>query len=787
MFTESGQFFTSSGGYEIDQSIRFNAGDTPSLSRTIGTPTSTQKFTFSTWIKPCTFFNDTATRAIFSAATPGNSSVPRDIISWENDALYVAFNTGSWAEIKTNQVFRDPASWYHIVVAMDTTQSTASNRTKIYVNGSQVTDFSTASYVAQNDTIAICTSGKLQAIGAYAFDITAANDRIDGYLSEINFVDGTAKAASDFGGYDSNGVWVPKKYTGSYGTNGFYLKGQDSSALGDDSSGNTNDFTSSGLAAADQVTDTPTNNFATWNPLIPLTSGNFSDGNLEFTVPGSTKSQHAKSTISFTSGEKKVCEMQTVSGSSITLGICDVDFVADNNGFSGDSRGYFDTNGNKIDKDGNGSSYGASFGTSNVIRIEVDLSNNPGTIEFFKDGVSQGDAFTDIDSSKTWFFWCRCKVDAVKANFGQLGFAGTPTTGFTALNTANLPTPTISDGSKYFQTTLYTGTGSSRSVDQSGNSTFQPDWVWVKSRGTAADHALYDVLRGVQKELKTNATDAEATVTTGLTAFESDGFQVGSRIGMNGSSDTFVAWQWKANGSGSSNEDGSINTTATSANTTAGFSISTYTGTGSAATIGHGLGVTPSMIIVKKRVSGSDDGWTIWHTKLPGANYYLNFDNGAQDTSVNYWNNTLPTSSVFSVGASNGTNQSSKTFVAYCFAEIPGYSSFGKYVGNGSATAAPFIYTGFRPAYVITKNLTNSGDGWPIVDNKRSPFNTPNATVLADLNVAETTGYSVDLYSNGFRPKSTDHSVNESGATIIYMAFAEHPFGGDGVAPVTAR
>ena len=208
--------------YTIDQSIRFNDGDSPYLSRTVGTPTSTQKFTFSTWIKPTTFFNDTGTRGFFSSTTPGNSSSDRDVIGWFQDQLYVAFNTGSWIEIKTTQLFRDPSSWYHIVVAMDTTQETSSDRTKIYLNGSQVTDFSTASYVAKDDTIATVTSGKTQAIGVYSYDVTSSSDRIDGYMAEINFIDGQQLTPTDFGETNSDtGQWIPKKYAGSYGNQGF--------------------------------------------------------------------------------------------------------------------------------------------------------------------------------------------------------------------------------------------------------------------------------------------------------------------------------------------------------------------------------------------------------------------------------------------------------------------------------------------------------------------------------------------------------------------------------------
>lgn len=780
MFTEPGQFFVSSAAsYEIEQSCRFNDGDSPYLNRSFVTPTSAANFGYSFWVKLGAGYNGSY---IISADGSGN-----------NDNFYFNSNQiniqeGGVPRLVSNQVFRDHAAWYHFVVAYELGNSTNAHKLRVYLNGSEITSWSTDARSGFASTSSrLNANGVSHDIGANANNGASTHvNNFDGYLSEFHFVDGTVLTPSMFGEYNDEGIWIPKKASPTYGNNGFYLAFQDSSALGDDTSGEGHDFSSSGLAAADQVTDSPTNNFATWNPIIPLANGSFSDGNLEFTQSGGSISQHAKSTISFTSGEKKVCEMQTVSGASITLGICDEDFVANANGFSGDSRGYFDTNGNKVDKDGNSSSYGASFGTSNVIRIEVDLSNNPGTIEFFKDGVSQGDAFTDIDSTKTWFFWCRCKADAVKANFGQLGFAGTPTANFTALNTANLPSPSIIDPSVYFQTTLYTGTGSSRSVDQSGNSKFQPDWVWVKSRGTGADHALYDVLRGVQKELKTNATDAEATVTTGLTAFESDGFQVGSRVGMNGSSDTFVAWQWLANGSGSSNTDGSINTTATSANTTAGFSINTYTGTGSNATVGHGLGVAPSMIILHRR--NGTGSWRVYNKNLTDASYVLNMEStGAQEVSATVWNSTDPTSTVFSIGTNAEVNASGGTYVAYCFAEIEGYSKFGSYEGNGNADGS-FVYTGFQPAYLFLKNI-DAAESYNLRDNKRDPFNVTKQILFSNTNAAESTsggGQFADLLSNGFKLRGTDPGVNSS-ATFIYMAFAENPFGGSGLAPTTAR
>ncbi len=293
---------------------------------------------------------------------------------------------------------------------------------------------------------------------------------------------------------------------------------------------------------------------------------------------------------------------------------------------------------------------------------------------------------------------------AWEMRFDASDWSTTPS-GYKALTAANLPDPTISDPSLYFQTTLYTGNTSTQSINQSGNSTFQPDWAWIKARGQAYDHALYDAVRGATKELKSNATDAESTITNGLTAFESDGFALGDRLGVNQSGQNYVAWQWKADGSGSSNTDGSINTTATSVNTTAGFSISTYTGTGSNATVGHGLGTAPSVILVKERTSGSVENWEGFFSAIgPTKTLSLN-KTAAEQTSSTRWNDTSPTSSVFSIGTATAVNDSSGQYVAYCFAEIEGYSKFSSYVGNGS-TDGSFVFTGFKPAWLLIKRAT---------------------------------------------------------------------------------
>lgn len=767
MFTFPVAHFGGGLDFTIDQAIRFNDDDSAYLSRTPGGAGNRRTFTFSCWVKRGNLTG--ANQPIFSAG--GDDWLM--FLSAET----LGFNTDGTGNyrIVTSQLFRDPGAWFHLVLRVDTTNSTAGDRLRLYINGSEVTSFGTDTNPTLNLDTAFNNTGEHN-IGK----LVGASQYFDGYLAEIHHVDGSSLGPDTFGKTSSDtGQWVPKKVSGvSYGTTGFHVNGADSSDLGEDQAGS-NDWTSNNLAAADSVLDSPTDNFAVWNPLIPLTSGNFSDGNLEFTVPGSSTSQHAKSTISFTSGEKKVCEMQIVSGSSITLGICDEDFVADANGFSGDSRGYFDTNGNKVDKDGNSSSYGASFSSSNVIRIEVDLSSNPGTIEFFRDGVSQGDAFTDIDSTKTWFFWCRCKVDAVKANFGQLGFAGTPTANFTALSTGNIPDPTVANPANYFDTKLWTGNDTDgRAI--SGYK-FQPDWVWIKSRSGAYSHSITDAVRGAGPYIQSNTADAEASgpgAFGSTLAFTSDGFTLDNgtsdNLYVNAGSETYVGWAWKANGSGSSNTDGSITSTV-SADTTSGFSIVSYTGTGSNATVGHGLGVAPSMVICKQR--NASRSWVVYHEGLTSAANVIYLDlTSAQASDSTVWNSTDPTSTVFSVGSANGSNSSGNGMIAYCFAEVEGFSKFGSFTGNGSGDG-PFVATSFAPAFLLIKNRSTAGTNWDILDSTREPFNSVGNQLFANRSDAEASNdHECDFLSNGFKVRDSSGSINGSGATHIYMAFAESPF-----------
>jgi len=339
---------------------------------------------------------------------------------------------------------------------------------------------------------------------------------------------------------------------------------------------------------------------------------------------------------------------------------------------------------------------------------------------------------------------------------------------------------TINKGASYFNPVTYTGTGSTLALTGVG---FQPDWVWIKGRSGATDHGLYDAVRGVQKDLVSNSTTAETTQTTGLTAFGSDGFTIGALAKLNTSAATYVAWNWLGANTTASNTSGTISSTV-SANTTSGFSIVSYTGNGSSAqTVGHGLGVVPKMIIVKNR--SSVVSWYVYHASLGNTTeIYLNLTLAASGGST-VWGSTTPTSSVFYNGGN--TNTSSANFIAYCFAEIKGYSKFGSYTGNGS-TDGPFVYTGFRPKYVLWKNTSTGADGWYCYDSVRQTYNAETTYLSPNVSNAEgSNGGPMDFLSNGFKVRNTGTDMNTNGNTYIYASWAENPFVLTDGTPVTAR
>ena len=339
---------------------------------------------------------------------------------------------------------------------------------------------------------------------------------------------------------------------------------------------------------------------------------------------------------------------------------------------------------------------------------------------------------------------------------------------------------TIDNPGLFFNTVLYAGSNSSQSVTGVG---FQPDWVWIKNRSSTPDHKLHDRVRGSNKSITTNNNATEQTYTY-FTSFDSDGFTLEGNVSdYNQNSSNFVSWNWLAGGSTSSNGDGSITSTV-SVNSTSGFSIVSYVGGGaSSATVGHGLGATPAMIIVKNREN--DPEWRVWHQKLSGSTYKLGLNStGAQDSSATVFNGQ--SSTTFTVGSDPSVSGSGNNIIAYCFKEVKGYSKFGSYTGNGNADG-PFIYTGFRPAFLIIKP-SSKVEEWTLLDNKRLGYNVDNNYVYPNQNYAEMTADRLDILSNGFKLRSATGELNTSSATMIYMAFAEHPFVTEGTkAAGTAR
>ena len=342
---------------------------------------------------------------------------------------------------------------------------------------------------------------------------------------------------------------------------------------------------------------------------------------------------------------------------------------------------------------------------------------------------------------------------------------------------------TINKSSDHFNTLLYVGNGSdAHAITGVG---FKPDFVWTKNRDHAADHYIHDIVRGVEKAIRPNVTSGTYDTSINLQSFDTDGFTLGTQDGLNKNGDNIVSWNWLAGGSqGSSNTDGSINTTYTSVNTTSGFSMSQYTGTGANATVGHGLGVAPKMIITKSTSHTSN--WGVYHKSI-GATKMLNLNSDAASATNNgYFNDTDPTSSVFSLGdEGNDTNGSGKTYIAYCFAEKTGFSKFGKFTGNGNADGT-FVYTGFKPAFILLKNTSTAGEWWILNDNKRDIDNPVQKDLFPNNSNTEASHDRMDLVSNGFKMRSTANNSNKSGNIFVFMAFAEAPLVGSNNIPAVA-
>jgi len=641
----------------------------------------------------------------------------------------------------TTAVYRDPSAWYHIVFVFNTTSATAEDRMQIWVNGVRVTAWDTNTLISQNFAGYINNSTYVHELGALY------------YTPNTNFVDG---------------FYLPFTNTTSTTT------------LGNDFSGNGNNWTTNNIsltpgATYDAMTDVPTltsataANYPVLNPLsIYVVSP--TDGNLAF----SGTSAGGIGSMGATSGKYYWETVYTAigSGDGVLVGVRSAESIATN---AAENVGYYGggtENGKKTINGGAASAYGATWTTGDVIGVALDIDG--GSITFYKNNVSQG-AISYTFTGKSWvsFNWRTgsAGTNTGSINFGQRPFAYTPPSGFVALNTFNLPSSTIPAGNKFMDVVLRNGGAPSGGTYSTTINMANGALLWDKPRNQVGSNYLIDSVRGISQLLSSDQTAAETSLASWFTAFNNGSFTTGGSDW--GSSVSLVDWIWAAGGTGVTNTSGTITSTV-SANTTSGFSVVTYTGTGANATVGHGLNVTPSMVIVKRRDSSTNGDWFTYTAMTGNANaLYLNLTN-ASAASGGAWNNTSPTSSVFTVGTSTGVNASASTYVAYCFAPIAGFSAIGSYTGNGS-TDGPFIYTGFRPRWIMIKSSSAVGN-WIVFDSSRLGYNGANDYLLPNSSLGEGTDVDIDILSNGFKPRDSAGPTNVSGTTYVYACFAENPF-----------
>jgi len=801
-----------------------------------------KQFTFSWWMKK---HYGTGYSVLYSTAVSGSNSNSTLFHLYADNSNGVISAGGIDFAGYTLGVLRDTSNWYHCVVVVDTDQSSNNDRVKIYING-----------IKNSAMSGTCPQSNLAVNSTQTYHIGRRrinNDRYANiYLADFHLIDGTAISDTsrtnpstgateyvidEFGEFN-NDVWIPKAYSGSYGTNGFRMEfsgtgtSADSSGIGADTSGNNHHHAVTNFTANDSnIADSPENNFCTLNSLSAGDVNDMSKGNMQYADNRSGGTGQAKGTFPLESG-KWYWEVHYDydPGASNMIGIVAVDEITNshtaqdpNSGFgtyfAWDERGYYyqATDGSHSNTSGK-----TSYSAGDIISFAMDV--DAGKLFIRKNDGSFEDSGDPVNGTNPSFTFTANKVMTPLVNnyrssrhvfnFGQnpsfsddasitagtqtdsggVGlFKYAPPSGYLAICAKNLDDVTIgpsqsSQANDHFNTALYTGDGQT-TQDVTGVG-FKPDFTWVKERNSTSGNVLANSNVGYEYFLSSQSTQDESTGILNNNASRSnDGFQTTNSGASNESGKTYASWNWKANGGTLTTNDASVTGVGTidsqyQVNTDAGFSIITYTGTGTAGTIAHGLGKTPALLLTKNRTWDNEfSAWLWWHHKRDNAfasstNYaYLNLSSAGGTSTTSFYRGDQISSTVFGVYTNDAINDASYNYVTWAWAEIDGYSKMGTYFGNNS-TDGTYVYTGFRPAWLIIKRTDSGQIGqWFIMDNRRIGYNGANYRLLADASNEEYTGTSsniIDFLSNGFKCRTT--STNTNNGNYMYMAFAENPF-----------
>ena len=789
------------GGSVIERSVKLREEENAYFNRTSTVAGDRRTFTLSIWVK--FFKTDGNQDFIFMCGdSPDNQlQLSREGVSQINFEPKTGGSTD--ARFYTKSHFRDQ-EWYHLVLKIDSTQSTTSDRMAFYINGVQDnedTDLVATTYPSQNLEFKWGENGISYTVGRRTHSGYVTQG--DMQVADFHYVSGYAYDATAFGYFDDQtGIWKPKKYTGSYGSAGWHIDFSDKTStttLGYDKSGNGHHFTANNISVSsgtgnDSLLDTPTNCFPTWSRLSKNNDHTYTKGNQKVTSYANNQSG-CVSTFGAPPRGKWYCEYHVLS-SYLFAGV-----TADTYDGTGNVISSSRTNGSTVAYYADGqkyiggsvSSYGDSIGNGDVVGIALDMDGKK--VTYYKNNTSQG-AIDLVDTTNGHLICFAVGTGqnlSAYINFGQQEFDYTPPTGYKKISSANIvpEDPIIMRPKRHFDTVLYSGNGSTQSVS---GLEFKPDLVWIKERSSNSSNQLYDVVRGATKRLRSDTSDAEDTKSNGLTSFHDHGFILGDHSAVNTNGNTYVAWCWKAGGAAVTNNDGSI-TTQVSANQEAGFSIVTYTGNGTnGATIGHGLGKAPVMRFGRARsdigtVGSAGAHWTWNHQSLTnGMNggssagtVFVNLTQAEETNNHGAIGAVSSTTATLSDGSSGSAprphvNESGETYVQYFWTEVPGYSKFGKYTANASADGS-YVHLGFKPALIVIRKA--SGEDTVVFDIERhtkNPAGRINGRLYWSVNNTQSSSTEdLDINATGFKIRKFTGIINGSSGDYIYMAFASQP------------